>query len=186
MSVDHSGHRQRLKNALEEQGILAFSPHEVTELMLYAAFPMGDVNELAHRLCDVLGGAVGTINASFDALSGLEGVTERAAGIINAFGKCVRAYETSGEEPVFVRTLGDSDQITEVLKKFRSGGAALLSSGKEVIFISALPEENPVKYLCEKLIKYDAHFIIIVKGSANIDGVIEKTRIFGAETTIIE
>ena len=35
MSVDHSGHRQRLKRAERENGLLSFSPHEVIELMLY-------------------------------------------------------------------------------------------------------------------------------------------------------
>ena len=46
----HSGHRERIRNRLRNEGLSSFSEHEVLELLLTYAIPRQDVNPLAHEL----------------------------------------------------------------------------------------------------------------------------------------
>ena len=46
----HEGHRSRLKERFNEQGIDSFQPHNVLELLLFYSIPRKDTNEIAHNL----------------------------------------------------------------------------------------------------------------------------------------
>ena len=46
----HAGHRNRLRKRFLEEGLDAFKPHEILELLLFYAIPRKDTNELAHKL----------------------------------------------------------------------------------------------------------------------------------------
>ena len=45
----HDGHRDRLREKFIRHGLSSLEPHEVVELMLYAAVPRKDMNPLAHE-----------------------------------------------------------------------------------------------------------------------------------------
>ena len=49
MSI-HDGHRQRMRNRFQKEGLANFEPHEVLELLLYFSIPRSDTNEIAHNL----------------------------------------------------------------------------------------------------------------------------------------
>ena len=50
--ADHTGHRSRMKKKLAAQGLDAFEPHEVLEILLYYAIPQRNTNDIAKNLID--------------------------------------------------------------------------------------------------------------------------------------
>ena len=43
----HEGHRQRMRQRVEQQGFENLAPHEALEVLLYTTIPRGDTNALA-------------------------------------------------------------------------------------------------------------------------------------------
>ncbi len=163
MSVDHSGHRQRLRRALRENGLMSFSPHEVIELMLYSALPRKDVNDLAHRIDEAAGGVSGLLTYGKERMMSELGLSESVAGTLESYCEAVRAYEacangncrrllTRGERDAFLREIALPD--SRVL--------ALMSSGREVIFTCRVPEGDLVKFVVERVLRYDAALVTLV------------------------
>jgi len=150
---DHSGHRQRLKNALRDGGILGFAPHEVTELMLYSALPRRDVNDLAHALTENCGGVTGVMSAEKSALVNA-GAGEKTAEILAAFAQCVNSCR-KGVEGRFIRTRGELDVLLNEMSQWGKPAFAILSSGKELLFWDVLPEKNPIGYVLQRMLTYD-------------------------------
>ena len=46
----HKGHRQRMKDRFQQEGLDHFSDIQVLELLLFYCVPRQDTNPLAHRL----------------------------------------------------------------------------------------------------------------------------------------
>ena len=84
--MEHSGHRQRMRERFRAQGLDGFAPHEVLELMLFYAIPQRNVNPLAHRLLDRYGTLPAVLGASPESLMQVEGVGEYAGTLIALFG----------------------------------------------------------------------------------------------------
>ena len=51
----HDGHRQRLRQRFQTEGLSSFEEHQALELLLFYAIPRRDTNELAHTLLDTFG-----------------------------------------------------------------------------------------------------------------------------------
>ena len=66
--ADHSGHRARMKKKLIANGIDAFEPHEVLEIMLYYAIPQRNTNDIAKNLIARYGSLSAVLDASLDSL----------------------------------------------------------------------------------------------------------------------
>ena len=156
MSVDHSGHRQRLKSALKENGLQSFSPHEVVELMLYDALPRRDVNELAHRICDEMGGMQGLLNAEKKDLTEKCGLSEHTADTLIAYMNGVKCYRESASGEKFIRTRSDLDAFRREIEKTEKDTVALLSPEREVVLMCPLPKEDRIGFLCARMLMYDA------------------------------
>lgn len=75
----HGGHRARLRKRQLAEGLSAFEPHEVLELLLYAVIPQRDVNPLAHALIDRFGSVAGVLAASPAALVAVPGMGRQSA-----------------------------------------------------------------------------------------------------------
>lgn len=78
----HSGHRDRLRNRYQSQGLDGFDDHNVLELLLCYAIPRKDVNELAHRLIRHFGSLSAVFDAELSELVAVEGIGERSATLI--------------------------------------------------------------------------------------------------------
>ncbi len=165
MSVDHSGHRQRLKNALRENGLASFSPHEVIELMLYTAIPRRDVNELAHETDARFGGVAGLMDAGEDELVSF-GLSPNAAKTLKAYLECCKAYtESAAEQGEFILTRADLDMVSHRVRRPGARVLALLSTGQEVVFVCELPRGDAGKiarFTAERALSCDAAGAIIV------------------------
>ena len=78
--MQHSGHRQRMRERYLKQGLSGFAPHEVLELLLFYAIPQKNVNPIAHALIDRFGSVYGVLNASPQQV---EGIGEYAATFLS-------------------------------------------------------------------------------------------------------
>jgi DNA repair protein RadC len=62
--MEHDGHRRRMRERYQKQGLEGFAQHETLELMLFYAIPQKNVNPLAHALIERFGSLYGVIHAS--------------------------------------------------------------------------------------------------------------------------
>ena len=161
MSVDHSGHRQRLKRAYRENGLMSFSPHEVIELMLYTALPRRDVNELAHRISEQCGGVDRLMRMDESEMLKKLDISPHVARTLSAYGAAVRLYgELSGMSARRLETRGDKNELIRQVYKPGCRVLVLLGAGREVIHISDLPEGSIVSTVLRRVLYYDAARVI--------------------------
>lgn len=77
----HEGHRDRMRERILLSGIESLQPHEVLEYLLYHAIPRKDTNGIAHELISKFGSLNGVLNADYDALLDVNGMTANAGGV---------------------------------------------------------------------------------------------------------
>ncbi|MBQ3286226.1 MAG: RadC family protein [Ruminococcus sp.] len=89
--ADHTGHRSRMKKKLAQQGLDAFEPHEVLEILLYYAIPQRNTNDIAKNLIDRFGSFSAVLDAPIDLLL-KAGLTEHQALYLKMFPDVTRLY----------------------------------------------------------------------------------------------
>lgn len=89
---DHEGHRQRMKERLLAGGLAGFSDHEILEVALFYALPYRNTNELAHRLASHFGGWTQVLEAEYEDLLTVPGVTPHVATMLVLMGQMARRY----------------------------------------------------------------------------------------------
>ena len=88
----HKGHRQRLKNRFLAEGLDHFNQVNALELLLFYCVPRKDTNPLAHRLLDHFGKLHNVLEASYEELLKVEGMTANAATYLNMVHAAGRYY----------------------------------------------------------------------------------------------
>lgn len=88
----HEGHRQRMKERFLSGGLDSFSDHEIVEFLLFYALPYRNTNDLAHRLVAQFGGWTQVLDAHYDDLLAVPGVTPHVATLLNLAGQSARRY----------------------------------------------------------------------------------------------
>ena len=78
----HDGHRQRMRDKFNRNGIDAFTDIEALEILLFFAVPYRETNSLAHALLDKFGSLEGVMSADYEMLKQVKGIGENAASII--------------------------------------------------------------------------------------------------------
>ena len=91
----HEGHRSRLKDRFNEQGIDNFEPHNVLELLLFYSIPRKDTNEIAHNLLKSFGSLKGVFDADFNDLIKVDGIKENSATLLKLIPSIARVYATN-------------------------------------------------------------------------------------------
>ncbi len=115
----HSGHRQRVKERFMNEGLESFEPHQVLEMLLFFGVHMKDTNELAHRLLDAFGSLYRVLEASFEDLRQVEGVTDNVATLICFSGQLVKRYWVDRCD---IGTILDTSQKIGEYFKYRFAG----------------------------------------------------------------
>ena len=87
---EHAGHRSRLREMFQQNGIEGMADHQVLELLLTYALPRVDVNPLAHRLLDRFGSLTEVLSAQPDQLQQVQGIGESAAVFLSLLGQVDR------------------------------------------------------------------------------------------------
>ncbi len=89
----HAGHRNRLRKRFLEEGLDAFKPHEILELLLFYAIPRKDTNELAHQLLSHFHHSFpAVLQASYEDLLQVKGISENSACLIKMMLPIFRQY----------------------------------------------------------------------------------------------
>ncbi len=88
----HEGHRQRMKERFQRGGLESFSDHEIIEFLLFYAVPYRDTNPIAHTLVNRYGSWVKAVDAAYDDLLTVPGVTPHMATLLNLAGQMARRY----------------------------------------------------------------------------------------------
>jgi len=104
----HQGHRQRLKNRFLSEGLDHFGDVNMLELLLFYCVQRKDTNPLAHRLLDHFGKLADVLDAPFEELIKVEGVTENIATYLLLIKEAGRYYQVSrSSDSVILPTLTD-------------------------------------------------------------------------------
>ena len=88
----HEGHRSRLKNRFLNEGLVNFEQHNVLELLLFFSIPVKDVNPIAHSLIEEFGSLEKVLDADFDRLCAVKGVSEHTATLITLIPQLFSRY----------------------------------------------------------------------------------------------
>ena len=105
----HEGHRERLRERLEQEGLRGFAPHEVLELLLTYAIPRGDVNPLAHALIRHFGSLSCVLEAKESELRQVSGIGPRAASLLALMLPLFQKYQMEKLAPK--RQIGNVSQL---------------------------------------------------------------------------
>lgn len=94
----HDGHRNRMREKIEKNGIAAFGDHEVLEYILFHFVPMRNTNEIAHALIDTFGSFSAVLNADAERLAEVPGMTRNAAIFLSVLPDVFRRYAADTEK----------------------------------------------------------------------------------------
>lgn len=95
----HANHRQRLKNRALKEGLDAFEPHNVLELMLFYVLPHVDTNDIAHELINRFGSFDAVFSAPEQELMKVKGIKNHAASFIKLIPEFSRYYAAGHNDP---------------------------------------------------------------------------------------
>jgi DNA repair protein RadC len=117
----HEGHRKRLKEEFVAQDFHeSIPPHRILEMLLFYGIPRKDTNPIAHELLNKFGSLRGVIEAPYEDLFEVKGMTQNAAALIKIVMPIARRYETDGKENLN-RRFNSIDEIGEFLTKKHMG-----------------------------------------------------------------
>lgn len=88
----HDGHRQRLRQRFQQDGLDNFDKINVLELLLFYAIPRQDTNEIAHRLLDRFGSLENVLDAKVEDLITVKGISDNAATYLTLISAVSRYY----------------------------------------------------------------------------------------------
>ncbi len=91
MSI-HDGHRQRLMERFEKEGLDHFTPVQVLELLLFYSIPRRDTNELAHALIRRFGSVARVMDATTEELMQVPGIGRNSAVFLHLTKQLGRYY----------------------------------------------------------------------------------------------
>ncbi|MDD4839666.1 MAG: DNA repair protein RadC [Clostridia bacterium] len=130
----HDGHRARMRDRIVQSGLASMQYHEILEYVLYPFVPMKDTNEIAHNLMSRFGSFANVLNADYEQLMSVSGVTQSAAIFISSVPDLCRKYQESFNDTKV--SLKGRKEIREYLKSF------FLCRPKEAVCVATLDVHN--------------------------------------------
>ena len=136
----HDGHRDRLREKFIRHGLSSLEPHEVVELMLYAAVPRKDMNPLAHELLEGFGSFPALLDAPIEELMKYKGIGRGSAITIKLFSAIGRFYIESKADK---GPTSMEEVIDIILSKFTGKGSILwCGDGRNCQFLRCVSPKN--------------------------------------------
>lgn len=114
----HAGHRERMRERFEQNGLDGFHDHEVLEMLLFYAIPRGDTNALAHELLREFGSLQGVLRADPEQLCRVKGIGANAAVFLRFTGEFHTFLEQSRMRGV---SLGTTENRFAYFRNLLSG-----------------------------------------------------------------
>lgn len=97
--MEHTGHRQRLKQRFIREGLDNFEEEKVLELLLFQAIPRKDTAPIAKALIEQFGSLPGVLEAPAEALAKVPGMGEGAANYVQFIMALYRYYSICRNTP---------------------------------------------------------------------------------------
>ncbi len=169
----HEGHRARLRQRLDREGLDAFQPHEALELLLFHAVARRDVNPAAHALIDRFGSFSGVLAADEAAITQVGGVGARGARLIALMARILSLYRAERpEDRPFIKNLSAAKEYCRRLIPQPGDGRLWLmhlgAGGGLMLTESLGPDEGlRPRTVVERALKSRAHALVIA--SARMD-----------------
>lgn len=88
----HDGHRDRMRERFQTEGLDSFTDIQALELLLYYCIPRKDTNPIAHNLLERFGGFSQVLDAPVAELAKVEGMGERSASFLSLIAAAGRYY----------------------------------------------------------------------------------------------
>ena len=132
----HDGHRQRMKNRFRIGGLTSFEQHEIIEMLLFFGVSRKDTNPLAHRLVRTFGSLGGVLDAPYEELLRVDGVTEHIATLLNFSGALAREY--------YRRQAGTGLVLTDTDETGRYILPHFMGADREMVFLICMDARNRV------------------------------------------
>lgn len=110
----HRDHRKRMKRQFVRGGIDQFEPHQVLELLLFFAIPQRDTNPLAHRLLDRFGDLVSVLDADYEELCRVDGISEHSATLLVLCGQLLLRYSKEKADRRKLITFSEIKEFVEL------------------------------------------------------------------------
>lgn len=101
----NEGHRERLRQRMIKEGLSGFQDHEVLELLLFQYLPRKDTNKLAHDLINRFGSFANVLNATYDQLMTVKGVSEVTACNLAMLKEVWQRYKRSAAQKISLSSL---------------------------------------------------------------------------------
>lgn len=115
----HGGHRKRLRDRAMSEGLSAFNPHQILELLLFYAVPRQDTSETAHLLINKFGSVHAVLNAPEKELVQVPGVGSKVALWLRSAGALVGAYgDLRAADRPTIRNVGEMLKYCVEAKRF--------------------------------------------------------------------
>lgn len=92
----HAGHRARLRERARKEGLQAFEPHQVLELLLCYTIPRRETNTIAHALIERFDSLKGVFDADIEELKQIDGISDASALFLKLMPSVVRLYLMGG------------------------------------------------------------------------------------------
>lgn len=137
MSV-HDGHRDRLRQRFQDEGIDNFTDVQALELLLFYCIPRRDTNELAHDLLNHFGSFAQVLDAKPEDLMRVGGIGANAALFLNLIPAAGRFYDVDRVKNS--KILRTTDDCGSFLLPFFKG------RNQEMVFLLCL--DAKCKVLC--------------------------------------
>lgn len=88
----HDGHRDRIRQRFEKEGLSAFTPHQVLEFLLFHSIPRRDTNEIAHLLIKEFGSLDRVMDAPLTELMKVDGIGYNSAILLKLVPQLAQYY----------------------------------------------------------------------------------------------
>lgn len=184
MTDDHSvheGHRRRMKQRFQEEGLDSFADHQILEMLLFFTVPRRDTNQTAHLLLAAFGSLAGVLEAEAHDLAKVDGVGESTALLLTLLPHLTRRYlqDRWGERPILDSTTRAGNYVVDLLsgRTYEVFYVICLDSQcgviNAVLLFQGTINQAPVypRMVVETALRHKAHSVILAHnhpgGSAN-------------------
>ena len=137
----HTGHRQRMRSRVKQNGFASLADHEVLEYLLFFVLPRQDTNPIAHRLLEQFHSVENVLAAPVEELCRVDGIGPTAAEFLHALHETNRYCEMSRARTP--KRFTETAQIAEYLVSWFRG------KKQEVLLMLALDDRGTlVRTIC--------------------------------------
>lgn len=176
----HKGHRARLKQRFLKEGLDSFEEHNILELTLFYAIAQKDTNMIAHQLMERFGSLRGVLEAPFEELVKIKGISDNAATLLVLLPQLARAYFTA-EQPDRNTVFETAEKLGDYFVKQYVGvttetvyimllDSELRKLGCERVSVGGLTSANlDVRKMIEAAIQHRATGVVLAHNHPNAD-----------------